>query len=295
MNEFKNYHPIVNLLYFAAVITFSMFIMQPVCLAISLVCGFTYSVMLGKKKTLKSHVLYLLPLILAMALINPAFNHEGVTILSYFPNGNPLTLESIVYGVAAATMIAGILCHFSCFNQIMTSDKLIYLFGKITPAFSLILSMIFRFVPRFKAQTETVRNAQKCFGRDSSDGSIFQRMKNGLKILSVMITWSLENAIDTADSMRSRGYGLPNRTAFSNFRFDRRDGWTMLLLAVLTVYVLIGKISHALRFQYFPSLKGAALTPYNISLIAAYAFLCGMPILIEIKEALRWKKLKSKL
>ena len=35
---------------------------------------------------------------------NPAFDHEGATLLAYLPSGNPLTLESIAYGVAAAVM-----------------------------------------------------------------------------------------------------------------------------------------------------------------------------------------------
>ncbi|MBE7055615.1 MAG: energy-coupling factor transporter transmembrane protein EcfT, partial [Ruminococcaceae bacterium] len=46
----------------------------------------------------------MLPALLLMALINPAFNHEGVTILYYLPGGNPLTLESVYYGFLSATM-----------------------------------------------------------------------------------------------------------------------------------------------------------------------------------------------
>ena len=52
MNEFKTYHPIVNFVYFVFVIGFSCFFMHPVCLVISLVSGFSYSVMLkGRKAT----------------------------------------------------------------------------------------------------------------------------------------------------------------------------------------------------------------------------------------------------
>ena len=50
MNEFKTYHPIVNFTYFVFVIGFSMFFMHPVCLSVSLACGFTYSVLLKGKK-----------------------------------------------------------------------------------------------------------------------------------------------------------------------------------------------------------------------------------------------------
>ena len=134
-------------------------------------------------------------MLVAMALINPAFNHEGATILTYLPSGNPLTLESVIYGICAAIMIVSVICHFSCYNEIMTSDKFIYLFGKIIPAMSLILSMTLRFVPKFSSQLKVVVNAQRCMGRDVSCGSILKRAKYGLNILSIMTTWSLENAI----------------------------------------------------------------------------------------------------
>lgn len=90
--------------------------------------------------------------------------------------------------------------------------------------------MALRFVPRFAAQLKIISNAQKCVGRDISQGNLLTRAKNGLKILSILITWALENAVDTADSMRCRGYGLPGRTAFSNFRLDSRDKASLGLL-----------------------------------------------------------------
>ena len=105
----------------------------------------------------------------------------------------------------------------------MTSDKFVYLFGRVIPALSLVLSMTLRFVPKFKAQIQVVSEAQRCVGRDVSNGSVLQRLRNGITILSIMVTWALENAIETADSMKSRGYGLPGRTAFSIYRFDSRD------------------------------------------------------------------------
>ena len=45
-------------------------------------------------------------------------------------------------------------------------------------------------------------------GRDVSEGSLFARIRHGLNMLSILVTWALENAIETSDSMRSRGYGL---------------------------------------------------------------------------------------
>ena len=294
-HDFKTYHPIVNFTYFIFVIGFSMFFMHPLCLAISLSCGFVYSVMLKGRKTIKTNLLYMVPMLIAMAIINPAFNHEGVTILTYLPSGNPLTLESIIYGFSAAVMIVSVICHFSCYNEVMTSDKFVYLFGKAIPSLSLILSMTLRFVPRFAEQLRIVINAQKCIGRDVSCGGVIKRAKNGLSILSIMISWSLENAIRTADSMKSRGYGLKGRTAFSIFKFDARDKKVLICILFLGIYVLAGGAMEGMYFRYFPSIKGAGVTLYGISVFTAYFALCLVPIIIEAWEVRKWKFLKSKI
>ena len=295
MNEFKTYHPIVNFTYFAFVIVFSCFFMHPVYLVISLVSGFLYSVILKGKKQVKINFMYMLPMLIVMSLINPAFNHEGVTIIDYLPSGNPLTLESIIYGICAATMIVSVICHFSCYNEVMTSDKFIYLFGKIIPAMSLIISMTLRFVPKFSAQLKVVTNAQRCMGRDVSNGSIIKRAKNGLNILSIMTTWSLENAIETADSMKSRGYGIPGRTAFSIFTFDKRDRKALVCILLLGIYTLAGNLMGGMYFRFFPSMKMAEVSAFGISVFVAYLLLCICPIIIELWEVRKWKALRSKI
>lgn len=295
MNEFKTYHPVVNFLYFVFVIGFSCFFMHPVCLGISLVSGFVYSVVLKGRKAIRTNLIYMLPVALMAALINPAFNHEGVTILWYLPSGNPLTLESVIYGLCAAVMIISVICHFSCYNEVMTSDKFIYLFGRIIPAMSLIISMTLRFVPGFAAQLKVVKNAQKCMGRDMSGGSILRRAKNGLNILSIMTTWSLENAIETADSMKARGYGIPGRTSFSIFSFDMRDKKVLVCILVLGIYTIFGYFMGGMDFRYFPSVKGTEASLFGVSVFAAYFVLCIFPVIIEIREVIRWKALKSKI
>jgi len=295
MNEFKTYHPIVNFTYFVFVIGFSCFFMHPACLSISLASGFIYSVMLKGKKQVKTNLIYMLPMLITMALINPAFNHEGITIIEYLPSGNPLTLESIIYGLCAAIMIVSVICHFSCYNEVMTSDKFIYLFGKIIPAMSLIISMTLRFVPKFVAQFKVVTNAQRCMGRDVSNGSIIKRAKNGLNILSIMTTWSLENAIETADSMKGRGYGIPGRTAFSVFSFDKRDRKALIFILFLGIYTFTGNMMGEIAFVYFPKVNMTDITPFGISVFVSYLLLCIFPVIIELWEVRKWNALRSKI
>ena len=286
-DTFAGFHPAINLLYFIAVIGFAMFFTHPVCLAISLLCAFTYSVYLNGKKAIRFNLIYMLPMLIFAALLNPAFNHQGSTILAYLPGGNPLTLESILYGISAAVMLVTVISWFSCFNVIMTSDKFVFLFGKAIPALSLILSMSLRFVPRFKAQIKIISNAQKCIGRDVSSGSLLQKMKHGIKILSIMVTWALENAIETADSMKGRGYGLPGRSSFSIFHFDKRDGYAMLYILICSAAVLAGSALGIYRFRYFPTVKGE-WTGAALLVFVAYFALGAFPIIVNIKEDIVW-------
>ena len=167
------------------------------------------------------------------------------------------------YGVAAAVMLASVVLWFSSYNEVMTSDKFVYLFGRVIPALSLVLSMALRFIPKFKAQMQVVSEAQACIGRDTKNGSVFRRVGNAVKIFSIMVTWSLENAIETADSMRSRGYGLPGRTAFSIYRFDDRDKAALAWLIFCGAYLLSGWMAGGTYFRYYPTVKTAVLDAHD--------------------------------
>lgn len=291
-DSFASFHPAINFFWFMAVIFIGIFFPHPVMQVIAVVAATVYSfITLGKKSAAKFFGGMMLLLIFG-TLFNPLFNHYGVTILGYFPNGNPITLESIVYGFVLTVTLVTSMLWFSSFTKVMTTDKFIYLFGRVIPSMSLILSMVFRFVPLFMNQIHKISNGQKCVGRDVSNGNVLERARHGIRIFSIMVTWALENAIDTADSMRARGYGLRGRTAFSIFRFDKRDAvLTAVCLAVLAL--LLTGLSMGCGFvQYDPKFKIAELTPMAIVTWASYAILCFVPVVVDLVDAWTWYKLR---
>lgn len=272
-----------------------MFFMHPVCLLISLICAAAYHIKLNGKSSFRFFVRYAIPIMLATALINPAFHHQGSFILCYLPTGNALTLESILYGIAAAIMLVSVLLWFGCYTAVMTSDKFIYLFGRMIPAMSLVLSMTLRFIPKFKTQLECVKEAQACMGRNISDGSLWKRLKCTFTCFSIMITWSLENAVETADSMKGRGYGLKGRTAFSIYILTKRDKTVLLWFGFCGIYLLSGSLSGGLFWRYFPSIRGLLTEPMTVSFEIIYFALCITPIIINVREERQWKSLQSKI
>ena len=291
-DTFSDCHPAVNFAYFALVLAFSMTLMHPVCLLISLTGACCYLARLHGLRELGHSARWLVPMALLAALVNPAFVHQGVTILTYLPSGNPLTLESIAYGFAAAAMLAAVVLWFSCWNTVMTSDKLMHLFGRVVPALSLLLSMTLRFVPRFQAKLREVTAARRGMGLYAEKGRL-QKLRSAVTVFSVMVTWSLENAVETADSMKSRGYGLPGRTAFSLYRYSRRDRLLLLWLALCGAYIAAGWALGGVKWRYYPTARGV-LTPYSASVLLAYFLLCLTPVLLQRKEARTWSSIASK-
>lgn len=288
----QSYHPAVTLCYWVLVMVWSMFLMQPVCLGLSLLCGAGCAVAIGGKRNLKLQLKMMLPLMLLTALMNPLFSHQGVTVLGHFPSGNPLTLESIRYGLASGAMLGAMVCWFLCLSGVETADRLTCLFGRLIPVLSLLLSMILRYVPRLRQQFRQVHAA-----RSAALGSavgFLPRLRQAGAELTAMIGWSMEHAIHTADSMKSRGYGLPGRTAFHRYSLTRRDFAALLTMALLGCVILAALLHGDLNWEYAPITIGV-WNGGTAAALCAYGLLCVLPLLSYGKEVLLWRSLQSKI
>lgn len=291
-DSFDRCHPAVNFLYFALVLGFTMFLMHPVSLAVSIVSAAVYAIQLNGAGAVKRSMKCLLPMALLAAVVNPAFNHAGVTFIMYLPGGNPLTLESILYGLAASGMLLAALLWFSCVTAVLTTDKFVYLFGRIAPALGLVLSMTVRFVPRFAARFREARAARRCLAPAGQEGLI-ARLRELAAVLSAMVSWSMENAMDTADSMKSRGWGLPGRTAYTVYRLTDRDRGLLLWLGLAGVFLLSCAASGAMDWRYYPTVRGSLTGVLPVSGQIVYLALCLTPVILNGWEAVQWKRLHS--
>ncbi len=286
-SEFASYHPLVNFFYFVMTASVTMFSMHPVFLTLSLVSATALSVMINRSKTFRFNALAMLPMLFFLAVVNPFFSRKGVTIL--FPLGDSyITLESVVYGIFAAVMLVAILILLSSFNAVIAEDKLMYLLSRL-PSTALIISMVFRLVPRFKRQIAVIAGARKAMGLDPLSGKYRERVRNGLKIISILLSWAMENALETADSMKARGYGLPGRSSFTLFRFSRRDRVLLAVMLLLTVGTLICFASGQCSFVFYPRLGSVSVNPYLVLGGICFGFLSFLPIILELGGELSWR------
>ena len=121
-DTFEGYHPIITFAFFGMMFAGVLTMPHPLALTVSLVCALAYAVQQEGRGAVRFALKFCLPMLLLTAIINPAFSHEGVTILTYLPTGNPLTLESILYGLSAGTMLACALLWFRNFNRVNLTE-----------------------------------------------------------------------------------------------------------------------------------------------------------------------------
>lgn len=268
-------HPIVAFVYFAVVLVLAVVMFHPAADVLLLTGALALGIYLRGRK---AAVFFLeLPVLIMgiTTLINVLFVHRGITPIGWI-GGVPLTKEALVYGFCAGLMTGAVLMWFYCVTVVMTSDKFIYLFGRIMPSASLMFTMAMRFVPRFSAQAGKIRESRKAIG--CRDG---EKVRNGLKTISVMTTWALENSIDTADSMRARGYGQKKRTHYSLFRIEMRD---IVLLVVIAALAVICAAGH-LHIICYPVIQMSG-RPAAVIAVGVLSFL---PVVLDAVEELKWR------
>lgn len=310
---FKGYHPLVNVLFFISIIAFGMLLRHPVYLVISFISSTAYYLKLSGKDGRKTVFRFLLPMLLFVVIINSFFNHYGVTTLFILPSGNNFTFEALVMGIVSGITVVSVIQWFFCCNEVVTEDKFMHIFGRILPKGALVVSMILRFVPLYRRRYKEISQERKCMGLNGTD-SFICKMKKTFKNIGILVSWSFENAIETADSMKARGYGLKGRTYYSRFQWQTGDTLALILLVLFDALIIFGLVSNSAYCIYNPYViinqpseigttyiineLNLTINPFSfLSIVSLIAFtlLCFLPLTIDLKEDIKWHRLQSKI
>lgn len=244
-------HPVPFFLYFLSVLLLSVFSSDPVSGLLSLFSGIlVFGRFLGLRRLKKNLGLYAAVFFL-FAFLNPILVHRGDTPF-LFINGTPLTVEALVFGVTTGFTALSALIWLAVFSEFLSSDGLLYLAGRTFPRTAITLSAILRFIPLLIRRSEAVTSAMVSIGEGNG-------LKGKLEIYSGVVTYALETSLDTADSMRARGYGADispcTRTLFSQYRFRNRD-WVYLTATLVTlISLLLIRGFGGAAFQFYPVLE----------------------------------------
>ena len=306
---FDRYHPAVALIYCGVLLAFSMAAMHPVYLLATFAGLVAYNAVLRGAKAALSGMLWQAPLVLILAIANPLFVSAGSTEL--FRIGlHAVYLEALCYGLCQGLMLVNVLLAFSIAARVVSSDKVLCVLGNATPTLALMISMAMRLVPQFVRRGEAIADTQKACAAASArsactasapshsagarpDANAVSRsakprraaLANGLRLSTVLMSWGMEDSLETVDAMRARGWGAATkRTTYQRYRFRKADAFACAFIAVLTVAAAASAVAACDEFKFYPRIAGFA--PW-FSYIP-YVLLVALPTILEAKERRTW-------
>lgn len=284
MDRFSKLNPKASFLFFMLIIAASLILFHPVFLSVSFLSAFCYKVKLEGKTAFSYLFKFILPMTVLIGVFNMFFARYGEMVL-FSLNENEFTFESLFYGICQGVMFSGVLMWFSCYSQVITSERLFAVFGRFAPNTAMVFSMVLSFIPRFKKNLAEIRDARELI----DDGT--SKLKKELSNFSALITMVLEESIETANSMKARGFSK-GRTPYSKYAFSFKDAlviaFCMICFAVLAVLKFMGKVT----FLFEPVIT---MKCFSFTALAVYILFAFLPLILDFTEDIRWFYLKRKI
>jgi energy-coupling factor transport system permease protein len=295
--------------------------LHPALLAASILTAAATLTVYGSTRQLTRSLRFALPLAASIIILNAAFNHRGATTLLRtrlplsIPGTFQLTRESLTFGAATALLICATLLWFAVWQLFIPSDKFLYLFGRLAPRTALLTSMIIRWVPLTADRARQIRTAQKQLWVSTSTpapvphdqpthrrkphiiraaaraivrhlGALRTATHGAVRQAGVLMSWSAEDSILAADSMRARAYTPgQRRSSWRNYRFRTRDALFLAATLVAASAQLAVVVIWLRHLAWYPIIRGAELPLY--ALVPAL-LLFSLPLLLEGGEYFRW-------
>ena len=320
--ELTSIHPGVYLLYYFIMVLFAFIFSDPYFVVTFLVLLLILIALQGVSHELKNIMKLFIPLSILIMILNPLLNRTGAHKI-YLWSGFFITYEAIAYGILMSLALLIVILVFSSYNRSVSYQEMLYIFSKKLPIISMIIVMALRFIPLINSRAIEVQklNNLKNNGIEMDVGdadaldldefnsnintdydsklvnklksnkrvaAIIKEAKTLGKIMGITVSWSLEESMFTAKSMKARGYNATERTSYLSYKFSNADFAFIALIIVTVGIIIIGLLHGVGMINIYPSIdfKFSNL-PLNIYYLAFIVFLLPL-IYLEIKERILW-------
>lgn len=285
-NALNNYHPFVAFLPFAAAIILAMLSFHPVYSAISLFCSIVTALKINGIKGLRLALRFCLPIFILTVAINTAFNNNGLTVMFYVGD-RPILYEGLIFGLCSAAALSSVLLWFSCYSTIIDSEKFLFLTSRISPTAALLVSMTLGQITLMRRKIEKIDDAQSgIYGEERK--KFKQKLRLAMLKISVLLSWSMEDSVQTADSMHARGYGTGRMTKMNPYVFCKKDYRLLSVFVLLFVPTLMFIAAGKASFVFYPVTESVKFDATSIMAYLFYFILLILPLLVEMKGAVKW-------
>ena len=302
--ELTSIHPGVYLLYYFIMVLFAFIFSDPYFVVTFLVLLLVLIALQGVSHELKNIMRLFIPLSILIMILNPLLNRTGAHKI-YLWSGFFITYEAIAYGILMSLALLIVILVFSSYNRSVSYQEMLYIFSKKLPIISMIIVMALRFIPLINSRAIEVQKLNNLknngiemeMDSDESNDSealdldefnsnintdydsklvnklksnkrvaaIIKEAKTLGKIMGITVSWSLEESMFTAKSMKARGYNATERTSYLSYKFSNADFAFIALIIVTVGIIIIGLLHGVGMINIYPSIdfKFSNL-PFNI-------------------------------
>ena len=290
-DRFERFHPLILFIYYSGAIILFFLLLHPLFLSIAFFLVLLLHLLYDRGRSLRQWLFFMVTTGIFLFLLNPLFNERGRHVLfSIFQHR--FTLEAFIYGGMSAFSVMSVIALFVSYNEIMKPNKLLFLFAKLLPQFAVLLMLTLRFIPLMKKRAEDITAIQKSKGITAANGPLSKRMETGMLFLQALLVFSLEEAIQTADSMKARGYGLRKRSSYEYFVFKKSDWIAGLFLVFLFIAIAYGRENGYGYLTVYPHLENWYLTGMDWEILLFECLYLSFPLMVNVGRRIRWRILR---
>lgn len=302
--SFSRLHPLATIVLFGCEVVLAAFSFQPLCALIAFVGAELCIVQLFDSKHAVRQLVWYVPIIVLMTVINPFFSASGSTVLYSFGH-TQLYAESFVYGATSGLVLVSTLSWLECLFVVVSPLELLQRSSVRFPGLQLVLSLSVQLMPQLLSdltvaqQIQSANTAaracnsatqlprQSCIPGQRRFLSARKAIGQTVSTINAVCMSALEKSIGTFQSIVSRGWGMTGRRSRWNTQvLDAYDTIALLSFAFLGAVAATSLYMLVQAWQFYPTMPAFQLSFWYLG-VALFAVL---PVVFVRLDTVLWEQ-----
>ncbi len=302
--SFSRLHPLATVVLFGWEVVLAAFSFQPLCALIAFVGAELCIVQLFDSKHAVRQLVWYVPIIVLMTVINPFFSASGSTVLYSFGH-TQLYAESLVYGATSGLVLVSTLSWLECLFVVVSPLELLQRSSVRFPGLQLVLSLSVQLMPQLLSdltvaqQIQSANTAaracnsatqlprQSCIPGQRRFLSARKAIGQTVSTINAVCMSALEKSIGTFQSIVSRGWGMTVRRSRWNTQvLDAYDTLALLSFALLGVVAATSLYMLVQAWQFYPTMPAFQLSFWYMGLV----LFAALPVVFVRLDTVLWEQ-----
>ncbi|NIQ07120.1 MAG: energy-coupling factor transporter transmembrane protein EcfT, partial [Candidatus Korarchaeota archaeon] len=186
-----------------------------------------------------SFIAYGLTSIFIMAVILWPFFVQGSTLLRKIGPFN-IYYESVLYAFSIGFRIVSMVLAGMVFFTTTKVEDFAVALRKLRIPYSVIfgITMVFRFFPTMIGEASLISSAAKARGVDLKEGSLLEKARKRIAIMSPLIVTTLRRVIDLSKAIEARGFNAKKERTFLYTQTMKLKDWLLVVGSIILTMLL---------------------------------------------------------